>query len=223
MKNQVIEDYVKAIFEIESETAKVSTNALAKRLKVTPASITGMIKKLSEMNLVTYERYQGVRLQPAGRKIALEVLRHHRLIELFLSEALGVPWDQVHEEAERWEHVISEDVEDRIDALLGHPTRDPHGSPIPDRDGNMVESPTLTLAELAKGQQATVVEVSDHNSELLRYLGERNLYPKAEFEVLDVAPFDGPLELKLNEETFTLGRKVAEQIYVQLKNDNDKK
>ncbi|MGH1366223.1 MAG: metal-dependent transcriptional regulator [Calditrichia bacterium] len=216
MKNQVIEDYLKAIFEIQDESNKVSTNALAKRLKLAPASITGMVKKLSEMNLITYERYQGVELSPSGRKVALEVLRHHRLIELFLAEALGLPWDKVHEEAERWEHVISEDVEDRIDALLGHPTRDPHGSPIPDRDGNMVDTPSLTLAELAKGQQAVVVEVRDHNSELLRYLGERNLYPKAEFAIVDVAPFDGPLEVKLGDNVFTLGRKVAEQIFVRL-------
>jgi len=216
VKNQVIEDYLKAIFEIQDESKKVSTNALAKRLKLAPASITGMVKKLSEMNLITYERYQGVELSPSGRKVALEVLRHHRLIELFLAEALGLPWDKVHEEAERWEHVISEDVEDRIDALLGHPTRDPHGSPIPDRDGNMVDTPSLTLAELTKGQQAVVVEVHDHNSELLRYLGERNLYPKAEFTIVDVAPFDGPLEVKLGDDVFTLGRKVAEQIFVRL-------
>lgn len=216
MQNEAIEDYLKKIYKIQLEEGKVSTTALASRLGIKPASATGMIKRLSELNLVTYKPYQGVKLTEGGKKIALEVIRHHRLIELFLAEALGVPWDKVHEEAEKWEHVLSEDLEERIDALLGYPTHDPHGAPIPNRDGDIAEHPRLCLGDLARLQYAVVMEVSDHDPELLRYIGSLGLYPRAEFQVLEIAPFEGPITIALKGEAFTLGRKVSNQIYVKV-------
>lgn len=215
MRNEAIEDYLKAIYEIQREKGKVATTVLAERLRIQPASVTGMIKRLSEMNLLTYERYQGVKLSATGKKIALEVIRHHRLVELFLAEALGVPWDKVHEEAEKWEHVLSEELEERIDALLGYPTHDPHGAPIPDRNGDVAEHPKMVLADLETNQSAAIVEVNDHDPELLRYLGSMGLYPNTEFVVLDVAPFDGPIKIEIQNTEFILGNKVARQIYVR--------
>lgn len=184
MRTPAVEDYLKTIYEIEHEQGKVATTALAERLRVTPASVTGMIKKLADMHLVEYEPYQGVVLTEAGRKIALEVIRHHRLIELYLAEALGVPWDRVHDEADKWEHILSEDLEDRIDALLGYPTLDPHGAPIPTRAGEMARPSRERLADLKPSQTALIAEVSDHDAMLLRELGACGLYPGTEVEVL---------------------------------------
>ncbi len=184
MQTQAVEDYLKTIFEIEHERGSVATTVLAERLGVTPASVTGMVKKLADMHLVDYERYQGVVLTSAGRKIALEVIRHHRLLELYLAEALGVPWDRVHEEADKWEHILSEDLEDRMDALLGFPTTDPHGSPIPSRAGDIASPVQTRLVDLAPGQVAVLVEVSDHDPGLLRHLGEAGLYPATSIRVV---------------------------------------
>jgi DtxR family transcriptional regulator, Mn-dependent transcriptional regulator len=173
-----------------------------------------MIKKLAGMHLLEHERYQGVVLTPAGEKIALEVVRHHRLIERYLAEALGVPWDKVHDEAEKWEHVLSEEMEDRIDAMLGFPTTDPHGAPIPGRDGTMAPPVRERLSDLQAGQSATIAEVSDHDSAMLRYLGDLGLYPGARVEVLAVAPFGGPLMVRLGESEHALGREVAGYVSV---------
>jgi DtxR family Mn-dependent transcriptional regulator len=215
MYNEAIEDYLKKIYEIQEESGKVATTVLAKKLGIAPASATGMIKKLSDMNLITHQKYQGVELTKAGEKIALEVIRHHRLIELFLSEALGVPWDKVHEEAEKWEHVLSEEMEDRIDKLLGFPTSDPHGSPIPQRNGEMNDHATLHLADLKIGDKATIAEVSDLDPELLRYVGKLGLYPETKICVNDIAPFDGPFEISTNDQELTIGRKAANHILVK--------
>lgn len=215
MYNEAIEDYLKSIYEIQQEQRKVATTVLAKRLNVQPASVTGMVKKLSDMNLLTYEPYQGVQLTHSGKKIALEVIRHHRLVELFLAEALGVPWDKVHQEAEKWEHVLSEELEERIDALLGYPTHDPHGAPIPGRNGEVAERPTLLLADLQPSQAAVIVEVNDQDPELLRYLGSLGLYPNAEIVLIEVAPFEGPLKIEIQNSEVILGEKVARQIYVR--------
>jgi DtxR family Mn-dependent transcriptional regulator len=214
MRSRAIEDYLKTIYEIQCIEGKVSTTALAQRLGVTPASATGMIKRLAEMKLVTHEPYQGVRLTRAGQKIALEVLRHHRLIEKFLAEALGVPWDRVHEEAHKIEHVLSEDLEERMDALLGHPTTDPHGAPIPRRDGTIDDAIRRRLAELVAGQSATVAQVSDHDSALLRYLGEMGLYPQAQLKVLAVAPVDGLMTVRVGAAQHAVSRAVASEVFV---------
>ena len=214
MYTKSIENYLKAIYEIQKEQGKVSTNSLSEKLNVAPASVTSMIKKLSEKKLITYKRYQGVKLTQAGQKISLEVIRHHRLVELYLAEALGVPWDQVHKEAEKWEHVLSEDLEDRMDAALGHPTRDPHGSPIPSRDGTIIELDSIPLAGLGPGQSGVVVEVSDHDPDLLRYVGKMGLYPKTKVEVLSVEPFSGPITIKVGDISHMLGVQAAQFVLV---------
>lgn len=214
MYSKAVEDYLKTIYQIQYEQGKVATTVLAERLGVAPASVTGMIKKLADMHLVVHEPYQGVVLTEVGQKIALEVLRHHRLIELFLAEALGVPWDRVHEEANKIEHVLSEDLEDRMDALLGHPTTDPHGAPIPARDGSIDQPDCVPLADLKPGQKALVAEVSDHDAALLRYLGELGLYPKVKVRVIAVAPFDGPLTIRVGEAEHALGREAASLIFM---------
>jgi DtxR family transcriptional regulator, Mn-dependent transcriptional regulator len=220
MHTQAVEDYLKSIYKLQEEQGKVTTTGLAELLGVTPASATGMIKKLAEMNLVSYEPYQGVSLTEAGRKIALEVVRHHRLVELYLAEALGVPWDQVHAEAEKWEHILSEDLEDRMDALLGHPTADPHGAPIPNRDGTIMQINSDRLVNMHRGQSAVVAEVSDHDPELLRYLGSLNIYPQTEFSVVDVAPFNGPVTICVGDAVHALGREVVSHIFVTLLDDD---
>jgi DtxR family Mn-dependent transcriptional regulator len=173
-----------------------------------------MIKKLADMRLVVYQPYQGVVLTEAGQKIALEVIRHHRLVELFLAEALGVPWDQVHAEAHKIEHVLSEDLVERIDAALGHPTTDPHGAPIPARDGSIEQPDVIRLGDLQPGQSATVAEVSDRDPALLRYLGGLGLYPQAGVSVLDLAPFHGPITVRVGGVEYALGHEVADRIFV---------
>lgn len=214
MYTESIEDYLKAIYEIQKDKGNVATNSLSEKLGVSPASVTNMIKKLSEKKLITHKRYQGVKLTKAGQKIALEVIRHHRLIELYLAEALGVPWDRVHDEAEKWEHVLSEDLEDRMDAALGYPTRDPHGSPIPGRDGSVVELDSVPLADLAPGQTGVIAEVSDHDPNLLRYVGKMGLYPKTKVKVVSVEPFSGPITVQVNDGSHVLGSEAAQYVFV---------
>ena len=214
MQTQAVEDYLKAIYELQVEGGKVSTTSLSERLSVAPASVTGMAKKLAKMKLVVHEPYQGVELTPAGEKIALEVIRHHRLVESYLAEALGVPWDKVHEEADRWEHVLSEEMEDLMDDKLGYPTSDPHGAPIPARDGSMPKSDLRRLSELEPGETAVIAEVSDHDAELLRYLGELGIFPDVEVRVITSAPFEGPVTIRINEDEHALGREVAGHILV---------
>jgi DtxR family Mn-dependent transcriptional regulator len=198
MHTQAVEDYVKAIYEVARMEEKVTTSALAERLGVAPASVSGMVKKLAELNLVTHEPYRGVALTDAGRRIAVEVIRHHRLVETYLHEALGVPWDEVHAEAEKWEHVLSEALEARMDAALGHPTNDPHGAPIPTPSLELEEPDWPPLARLEEGQHAVVAEVSDHDPALLRYVGGLGLYPGTTFEVVAGPPYaDGPVTVRL--------------------------
>lgn len=219
MLSHAAEDYLKSIYKLQEKEGKVSTGILAEYLEVKPASATGMIKKLKSMNLVRYERYQGVTLTKAGKAIALEIIRHHRLLELYLNKALGVPWESVHEEAEKLEHVISEDVEARMDAFLGYPTEDPHGSPIPDKNGIVPETFSIPMTELQDGQSCVVAEVNDNDSALLRHLGNFNLYPGTAFRVVEVAPFDGPFTIDIAGQQAVIGREVAKNIYVNDVND----
>lgn len=214
MLTQAAEDYLKSIYKLQEKGGKVSTGILAEYLDVKPASVTGMIKKLKTMNLVKHERYQGVTLTDAGMVIALEIIRHHRLLELYLFKALGVPWDGVHEEAEKLEHVISEDVEARMDAFLGYPTEDPHGSPIPDKNGVVLKTYSVPMTDLISGQSCVVAEVSDSDSALLRHLGSFNLYPGTAFRVIEVAPFEGPFTIDIAGQQAVIGREVAKQIFV---------
>ncbi len=214
MLTESTEDYLKAIYSLEREQGNVLTTQLAQRLKVTPASTTGMLRKLAEMKLVSYKKYKGVVLTNSGRKIALEVIRHHRLLELYLNEIMGVPWDKVHPEAEKLEHAISEELEDRIDQMLGHPTKDPHGSPIPSKSGRVEKSSSFLLADLKAGQKALISEVDDEDSELLRYAGDLGLFPGEGVTVIAVAPYKGPMTLKLKEREVIVGREAALKILV---------
>ncbi len=214
MLTHAAEDYLKSIYKLQEKGSKVSTGLLAETLNVKPASATGMLKKLKTMKLVCQERYQEITLTAAGEAIALEIIRHHRLLELYLFKALGVPWESVHEEAEKLEHVISEDVEERIDAILGYPTADPHGAPIPDKNGVVTRTADASMTTLRKGQSCIVAEVSDTDSALLQYVGELNLYPGTAFQVLDVAPFEGPFTIDIAGQQAVIGREVAKHIFV---------
>ena len=196
MPSPAIEDYLKAIYALGRTGEAVSTSDLAERLEVAPASVTGMIKKLAASGLVAHEKYQGARLTEAGRRIAVETIRHHRLVETYLHQALGVPWDRLHAEAEAWEHVLSEDLEARMDAALGHPTVDPHGAPIPTVALELVELDHPPLARLDAGQTATVAQVADHDSELLRHVGAAGLYPATRFFVESIAE-TGDISIRL--------------------------
>jgi DtxR family Mn-dependent transcriptional regulator len=201
-----VEDYSKAIYALEQRTAEpVSTNALAERMGVTAASASGMVRRLDELGLVTHVPYRGVSLTEAGRRVALEVIRHHRLLELYLVKSLGVPWDRVHQEAEVLEHVLSEELEEVIAAQLGHPTRDPHGDPIPTRDLTIDEARTEPLDALNTGACGVFVRVSDSDPEMLRYLSDRGITPGDAFEVVERQPFGGPLFVRFGSEVHPLG------------------
>lgn len=209
------EDYVKAIYLLHTRGVEVTNSALANQLKVAPASATNMVRKLSELGLVTYEPYQSIALTPAGEIVALEVLRHHRLLELYLHDKLNLPWELVHDEAERLEHVLSEALEDAIAEALGNPTVDPHGDPIPTKDGRIetVEGAALSNAEL--NRPYTIVRVLLQDPERLIYLGALQLYPNATVTVRKRAPFDGPLLIEVDGEHHALAHDLAETIIVK--------
>ena len=215
--SEAIENYAKAIYALQGrDRSPVSTNAIAERLGVTPASASAMVKKLAERGLVYHEPYRGVSLTEEGQQVALEMVRHHRLLELYLAEHLGVPWDRVHEEAEALEHVLSEDLEERIAAKLGHPTHDPHGDPIPDADLSVDEGETRSVASLEVGDRGVFVRVSDSNSEMLRYLDERGVRLGDALEVLDRQPFGGPLTVRVGDTLQVLGGALATAMRVEL-------
>jgi DtxR family transcriptional regulator, Mn-dependent transcriptional regulator len=213
-----IEDYAKAIYQLQSRLdGPVSNNALADRLRVTPASASGMVRKLDELGLASHVPYKGVELTAEGRRVALEVIRHHRLLESFLASSLGVPWDRVHDEAEVLEHVLSEELEALIAAKLGHPTHDPHGDPIPSVDLELQESPTESLAALDAGVSGVLVRVSDADPEMLRYLAERGIAPGDPFEVIERQPFDGPLFVRFADDVHVLGGSLAHAMRVEVR------
>ena len=208
--SEAIEDYAKAIYALARRgDGTVTTTALANRLRVTSASASAMIRKLAERGLAEHEPYHGVQLTSEGERVALAVLRHHRLLELYLAEHLGVPWDRVHEEAEALEHVISEDLEARIAAKLGHPTHDPHGDPIPDIALIIDEGHTRSLSDMEVGDRGRFVRVSDSEPEMLRYLDERGIALGDQLEVIDRQPFGGPLTVRFGREAHVLGGGLA--------------
>ncbi len=211
---QSMENYLKAVFEILEHSDRATTSSLAARMSIAPPSVTAMVKKLADLGLLTHEPYQGVKLTRRGETAAAEVVRHHRLIETYLAEALGVPWDRVHDEAEKMEHVISEDLEDRIDNALGHPTVDPHGAPIPSLDGTVTRVDACSLTEVEGGERVTVVEVDDRDAALLRYLGARGLYPGTEAAVVRVEPYGGSIVMRVDGKEFAIGRDAAAEIRV---------
>lgn len=216
LNHQAIEDYIKTIYALAQEESPVSTSRVAAARAVKPASATSMIQRLARLKLVNYEKHYGVTLTESGEKLALEVIRHHRLLELYLMEALGFGWDEVHEQADILEHVISEKLEARIAAALNHPEFDPHGDPIPAPDGTMAVMATTALAEVAAGERVRMARVlDDSNSELLRYLADLGLVPGATFRVVAVAPFLGPLTIEIDGVSQVIGRNLAEMILVE--------
>ncbi len=211
-----VQDYAKAVYALEQrQHGAVSTNDLAERLGVTPGSVSAMMRKLSELGLVEHEPYRGVRLTDSGRKVALEVLRHHRLLELFLAEELGMPWDRVHDEAEVLEHVLSEDLEQLIAARLGDPTLDPHGDPIPSAAFEVDERQTRSLEELSTGSSGRFVRVSDSDPEMLRYLAEQGITLGDRLEVTARQPFGGPVFVRLGDREQALGGELARAMRIE--------
>ncbi len=211
-----VQDYLKVVYKLQQRERPVPTKAIAERLGLSSAAVSKMLRHLAALRLVEHNRYQGVELTAAGERIALEVIRHHRLLELYLVEALGLSWDRVDAEAEVLEHVLSEEIEERIAMLLGHPTRDPHGDPIPGRDGSVVDQAHRSLAEAPAGGQVRVVRVPDRDPRLLRYLGEIGLVPEADVRVVRREPLDGPLHIRLGGTLaqHVIGRDIAERIAV---------
>ena len=214
MITQTIQDYLKVIYKAGLSGESVTTNALAERLKVSQASVTVMVKKLADLKLIRHRPYYGVKLTDAGRKVALEIVRHHRLLELYLAEALGYEWDRVHDEAEKLEHVISEEFEDKMAEILGNPTTDPHGAPIPSKDGIIEERSLECLSVIDAGQKVQVKQVSDKNPEMLRYLGDIGIFPDVMIDVMEKAPFGGPLLIKVAGKEYNLGERLTDNILV---------
>jgi DtxR family Mn-dependent transcriptional regulator len=210
-----VEDYLKAIYEIGRGSSAVATNDIAQRLVIAPASVSGMVRRLAEQGLLSYERYRGVKLTDRGRRAALRTLRRHRVIESYLSKALSYPWDRVHAEAERLEHAASDELVDRMAAAIGEPAVDPHGAPIPSREGVMDETESFPLVELGAGLGVRVVQVSDDDPEMLRYLAELEITPGTEILIVSKAPFDGPITLRIGNTLHAIGPALAAQVMVE--------
>lgn len=210
----VVEDYLKAIYKLQTASGKVSTSTLAERMGVTAPSATSMISRLAELGLLRHDKYRGVELTETGARAALEVIRHHRLWELFLAEALQVPLDRVHQEAERLEHTLSDELEDRIDAVLGRPTVDPHGDPIPTKEGVVASQTAVPLSELPIGEVATVKRVPDSDPALLRYLTDLGLVPGHRVRLARRAPFGGTLFVDAGAGPEAIGEELARRVMV---------
>lgn len=216
MNQQTIEDYLKTIYLLAETKKPVSTTRIAKARQVQPASVTQMMKRLDEQGLVQHRKHYGVTLTAEGEAIALKIIRHHRLLELYLIQELGYGWDEVHAEADVLEHVISEKLEERLTAVLGCPKFDPHGDPIPAKDGTVMNLMAEPLSALDQGNRAMVIRISDDtNQELLRYLAEVGLKPGARLQVVSTAPYDGPLTLEINNQQRIVGHKAAGTVYVK--------
>ena len=215
MITEADQNYLKEIYSLELDHQQVTTSMLADRFGFSPATVTGMLKKLANKGWVSYEPYQGVNLTDDGRKIALEVVRHHRLIETYLARALNIPWDRLHDEAEKLEHVLSDYLEARIDESLGFPTSDPHGSPIPSADGAIPDAGRVRLADLGAGAQAEVVEVYDRDPELLTRLKDLGLVPGTHIAVQAVEPLDGLLTLTVGGKSVVVGQTTASHVFVK--------
>lgn len=210
-----VEDYLKAIYKLQQSGEPAATSEVAEALGISAASVTGMARRLTEMGLARHEPYKGTALTDAGQKVALEVIRHHRLLELYLKEVMDYSWAELHEEAERLEHHISEEFESKLDELLGHPTRDPHGHPIPTREGEMDEVGTDRLADVEPGQQVVVCHLVDDDPSLLTHLEDRGLMPGAVLDVAEKVDFDGPLTIRIEGEEQIVGQTVARSVYVR--------
>jgi len=208
------EDYLKAIYAIGRGSGAAATNEIAQRLAIAPASVSGMVRRLADQGLLAYERYHGVRLTESGRRAALRTLRRHRVIESYLSQALGYPWDRVHDEAERLEHAASDELVDRMAATIGEPEVDPHGAPIPTRDGAVDETEYISLAQLPIGTSGVVARVSDEDPAMLRYLAELSILPGKKLTVKARAPYDGPITLMVGRQELSIGPALAANVLV---------
>jgi len=208
------QDYLKNIYKIARSGQRVTAALVAEKLAVSPPAVSKMLKRLRELHLVEAGPERELVLTEAGKKVALEVIRHHRLLELYLTRALGYTWDQVDEEAERLEHVISEEFEERIDALLGFPTHDPHGHPIPTRDGEIDETDHGALSELAAGDESVVRRVADDDPAMLRYMADLGLFPGVAVAMVAREPFGGPLRVRIDGREQAIGRELAEHVFV---------
>ncbi|HEY7416768.1 MAG TPA: metal-dependent transcriptional regulator [Ktedonobacteraceae bacterium] len=215
-----ISDCLKVIYAMQERGQKVSTSAVSERLRVSDATVTLLFKDFAAAGWVEHVPYRGVRLTPLGERKAMEVIRHHRLLELYLARELHYSWDKVHEEADKLEHVISEEFEDKLDVLLGYPTVDPHGDPIPSKEGVLPQREGVPLLQLQPGQCAHVLRVSDQDAEKLRYLGQLGLYPDAPIELLERGPFGGPLRIRVgnapDQAEHNIGIELAEHILVKI-------
>jgi DtxR family Mn-dependent transcriptional regulator len=209
-----MQDYVKEIYKLRLEGKRATTSAIAERMGVRPPSVTAMVKRLSALGLAEHAPYRGVELTPAGERVALEVIRHHRLLELYLAEALGLSLDEVHSEADRLEHALSEELEARIDLALGYPTHDPHGDPIPDAELRLDRKRLRTLASLEPGDEATIQRVPDGDDELLRYLTKLALVPGKKIKLRTAEPFGGPLTVRVGKAEHAISRELAAGIGV---------
>jgi DtxR family transcriptional regulator, Mn-dependent transcriptional regulator len=213
------EDYLKAIYELahEADQPWAGTSALAHALGIAPASVTEMLKRMAaaEPPLVEYQPYSGARLTADGERAALRIVRTHRLVEQFLVETLGFTWDEVHDEAHRLEHAVSDRVVERMAVYLGHPVHDPHGDPIPGPGGELAPRHDVALTELGEGETARVTRVPSHDPALLRHLGDLGIYPEVSLRVAAVAPFDGPMTLEIGDQQMVIGRAVAERVSVE--------
>ena len=214
--NQAMEDYLKVIYTVLEAKEWATTSDIAKDMGISSPSVTAMIKRLKEQNLVKYKPYYGVQLSEIGKSAALEIIRHHRLLELYLHKALAVPWDLVHAEAEKLEHVLSEEVEERIAQYLGEPTCDPHGSPIPTKDGRVFNVKSRTLASVKSGETVTLLRVNDRIPEFLRFLAKHNLYPGKKIKVINVEPHIELMTLEIDDNEISLSHKIANDIHVTL-------
>ncbi|HJW90977.1 MAG TPA: metal-dependent transcriptional regulator [Anaerolineales bacterium] len=216
----VVEDYLKTIYDLTVTSGRATTNQIAERMGVTAASVTNMIQKLAATQppLLEYRKHRGVVLTGDGEKVALEIIRHHRLLEMYLHQMLGFGWDEVHAEADRLEHVISEEFEERIAATLGDPRHDPHGDPIPTRDLRLPDAKSMQLSQLRPRQEAIVQRVRSSDAELLRYLSELGLKPEAHLQVLEYSPFDENLRLQVEgkQAPVVLGVSVTSQVFVEV-------
>jgi DtxR family transcriptional regulator, Mn-dependent transcriptional regulator len=211
-----IEDYIKNIYKLQGEREKVTTSSIADALSVSAASVTDMIKKLSDRSLIKYMPYQGVELTHSGRKMALQTLRRHRLWEMFLVEFLNYTWDEVHDEAEKLEHIMSTDLEERIDKALGYPKHDPHGHPIPTRSSEIVEDDHPSLADLEINDGGVVVRVNDISQSLLQHMASIGIHMQSQIKVLDVVQFDGSMRVLVDDNNVFVSRQVARNIFVDI-------
>lgn len=216
MINHTIEDYLKAIYKLEENGERVTPASIAQKVGFSATSVNNTLKKLTRMNLVKYEPYSEVKLTKSGEKIALEVIRHHRLLELYLVESIGLKWDQVDQEAEKLEHVLSDSLEDRIDLILRNPKVDPHGDPIPTKEGKIESLECKRLSEIELGKTVQVKRVDDSNPRLLQYLSEVGVYPNIKLRLISRMPFDQSLIVKVGERKLTLGIEAVEGIFVSL-------